>query len=380
MFDNSVQINLNPWISCVPTNKYILDDRFANIFKFPKIKYHSLNTNEYSLREMIDNLYDAELYSVAELINYKNIVSLAKTQLLTETENKTDIIPNSFINIYSEHLFNCILAIKQNKPKKKYIDIENIIYEKNIVLNTPYRVKQWLSKNPNITWDQLATASNRNLATDAAKSISIDADIKAFIIKNYNKNIPINEHTIINNSHLHNILVEQKDYLQKNYEKYMKCKNIHKIHSSLFNIVVIIYAIQTQHYYHITTKGNYLNKLVKGHEHISDNIIKYLDSSKATAEYINENILHDGIKMNIKFIDSDNSILEIKNSNISLKHIIYTTICHIIYNENQNQNKPIEFKYLNLLKGSITSYNFTLDNDKHECIKNYFSNRIVKQN
>ena len=366
-----IEFNTNPWFNLIPKNFYNIDKNFLQEFFFPKIKYIDLGDNEKRITKIIDRFDEYDLDQLSKIINFDN-----KKIIFHENIFKNDYSSNNnsfFLGKYLELLFQIINNIKLKRPNKKFHDIENIVNSvvnpNNIMEKVPINVSQWYSSNKkNITWDKF----------DNDKSI--DSSIKDFVNKNFSRKKELNHHTIINDSYFKWYILSKRNWISNIYNKYINCTNPYKIKKYKFFIIVINHSFETQHYYHIKTKGKMFSKILDHYENLINDLINFVFNNNYCFTDYNISINDEYFFGEADLIDKDNSIWEIKCVNeVTLKHFLQVIIYNIIYydliNNNKKKNKII-LKFINLIKGEIIFYQLDLSNKILTQFYNLFKQKL----
>jgi len=355
---NKYVFNINPWFALIPPELYINDTRYTKIFEFTKeIIDRKTDINEKRVYKILDKCQENDIYELAQLCDF-GIKESKKTITQLFNANTENVQCNIFLSKYLSALFFAYYNIINDKPPKQFHEIENIINLEKQICNQSKTFIYWYNTNKkNLTWDTYD--KNKNEYSD---------EITDTIDKYFNRNKELNEHTIVTDGFYKTYILSNIESIKKNYEQYLKCKNPIKIRKKLFDILVIIYAIETQHYFHVTNNGEKFIHIIQDDEYVElfDNIYTYLkqqniqiNKSQLQISYKNSDLI--GI---IDFIDNDNNIYEIKtSSDISLKHIIQQIIYYIIHNklfETPEQKHKITLNYINLLYGYETNVTVTL--------------------
>ena len=259
---------------------------------------------------------------------------------------------------YVENLFFANYFMNKNKCKKKFVDIENIINSEHIITDIPVTVSEWYYINRNhLSWEYFN--SNKH---------NIDKIIVDCINNNFNKNIKLSEHTIVNDSYFKSFILHLKDDISKNYKKYLKTKNAKKLRKYLFEITVVIYSLETQHYFHTANKGAKFRNILTLYKKMFRDIERF---AKNTSIDIHDNNIcvsnHDMVG-EIDFLENKNNkfiIWELKSvSDISLKHILQVMMYNIMYHDHVKQNNcVITCNFINFMKGEMIELTLNLSQD-----------------
>jgi hypothetical protein len=359
---DSLMFQTNPWFSKIPKKNYLVECRYDKKFKFPQLKYNNMSDSERRVTKIIDRMNEIQLDKMAELIGYnssfdKTVVFENKIQKQTVKifKDYSDIETESsiFLGKYVENLFNCYLNIRYNRSHKRYVDIENIGNSSCILTNVSYIASDWYYMNrAQLTWTKY----------DSMKD-TLDPLIVDFVEKKLDRKKNIAEYTIINDSYYQWCILKKKDRIKRIYNEYINCKDINKIHRKLFHVIVLLYSFETQHYFHVRDKGARFTNILDDFRDLFRAIKDY--ALTTGIEYIRTSVpvSKNGIIGEIDIIDSDNELWEIKcTSDISLKHIMQLFMYNIMYKDLKD-TKNIVLRFMNFLKGEITSVTIKLTNE-----------------
>jgi hypothetical protein len=346
--------NLNQWFSSIPKQYYIIDARYEKVFNYSKLNFRNMyNTKETKLWKLIDKLKYSDLYDISNILNFQNRNITEYKQIYTK--KYTNDATTLFLSKYTEHLFRALNNIKLNNPHNTMIDIENIINGKIIITNAPYIVTEWYAKNKHImTWALFDTLTN------------LDPLIKNTINRKFNRQKLFNEHIISINGYYQLYVLGQQKWISLIYKKYLKCNDMQKIRELLFYLIVIKHSIDTQHYFHIQTKGKKYKYILTTYKNMFDELEQYVINNDNNTKNIN--IEKWGIQ-SFSSINSDNILWNITCSNdVSLKHSINAIITYLMYTS--TNDNCININYLNLMKGEEITYSYNLSSDDIDKIIN----------
>ncbi len=357
--DGAPHFNTNQWFEKVPENLYQIDDRYAKTFYYSKLKYIDSMEKDNRLSKIIDNLDCYDLDCLSNLIGYQTKIIKYQKQIFKNDYSMIEKTSAIFLSKYTECLFKTLCEIKHNKPHTPFVDIENVIESDHIVVGLSEDICQWFYKNKKImTWDKFD------------KDDTIPKLTKDIINKNFDRNKHFNAHHISLNGYYQWFILDQKIRIKNLYQKYMKCRNSSQIREILFHLMVVIHGIDTQHYFHIKSKGKKYENILENFKNMFDEIEEYVDVIDHSFNMISENVSKWGIFSKIDMIDEYDNIWMIKCSNdISLKHTLQSIINFMMYSPvfpdcdfiPNDEIMEININYINLLKGEeITyQYNFT---------------------
>ena len=364
-----LEFNTNPWFDLVPKKLYNIDKNFTDEFFFPKLKYIDLGDNEKRITKIIDRFNEYDLDQLSKIINFDNKKIIFHEKIFNKDYSNTSF----FIGKYLELLFQIINNIKLKRPNKKFHDIENIVNSvinpNNIMEKVPINVSQWYSSNKkDITWEKFD------------KNTTIEPFIKEYINKNFSRSKELNQHTIINDSYFKWYILSKRNWISSIYNKYINCTNPYKIKKYVFFIIVINHSFETQHYYHIKTKGKIFSKIVDQYSDLIDELINFIFKNNYCFTDYNISITDENFFGEGDIIDKSNNLWEIKCVNeITLKHFLQVIIYNVIYLDLLNINKKkhkIILRFINLIKGEIIFYQLEISNKMLSQFYNIFKNKL----
>ena len=177
------------------------------------------------------------------------------------------------------------------------------------------------------------------------------------------------------------------DEIRKNYVEYLEEDKKTKIlRKCLFNITVIIYALETQHYFHAISKGEKFKYILKDYKDFFDNLEKFAFNTKINISENNVLLSKWGLVGEadiIEDIKNKKIIWEIKCvSDISLKHIIQVAMYNIMYYDldKVDISTTIEANFINFLKGDIINIKIPMTLEKINRIKEIFATTAKSSN
>ncbi len=369
------QFNTNPWFNHVPDNLYQIDDRFSKSFFFPKLQYIN-NQNKYTetqLSKIIEKLNCFDLDELSNLIGYQKKTIKFHRKIFQHDYSFMEKQHSIFLSKFTENLFHALYNIKMNRKHVSFNDIENVIETDIIVSGLTEETTKWYYQNrKNMTWDKF---NNDN---------RISKDIKDSISKSFDRTKPFNTHTIAVNGYYQWFILNQKIWIKNLYEKYLKCKNSSQIRELLFYLTVVLHGIDTQHYFHIKSKGKKYTHILEDYRDLFDEIEEYVETIDLDFISINEIVHKWGISSKLNLVDDNDKIWTVKCSNeITLKHILHSFINTLMYdgsilNEDFSFNEShsiVDVRFINLIKGDEICFTFDLQN---ETIKRIIDIIIIK--
>ena len=361
---------INKWFSLVPKKLYVSEYDEIN---FEKIGNYSLERTEKSLYKLIDGLSDKQLDALATIINYGNGIYKSDNKPVKEItkiyeSNYSDIekYTNMFFSKYIETIFNTYYRMTHGLPKKRYIDIENIINNKSIITNVTNQLYDWYYSNRNeLSWDKY----------DMIKD-TLDKNIMETINKKFNRSIEFKNHTIVSDKYFNSSIMVNNNIIKANYKKYLECDNIKTIRKYLFNVLTVVYSINTQHYFHVKSNGKKFKNDLKKFEKIFEKIYTYTKNCDLNFEQFNVHIEKFGLRAEIDHMEINKkkvNLWKIKaTSEITLKHVLQLLITNLMQFTYEHKKNTINLNFINLLKGEIVKFKFILSQKKISDIIKFF--------
>ena len=366
--EGNLTFQLNPWFELVPKECHVMDKRFEKFFKYPTVKPRDMGENEKRITKILDKLDEKSLDELAQICKYGTLGEKSEKVVtkMFDKDYSVTINSNMFLGKYVENLFFVYYNMKSKNPKKKYVDIENII-NKKVITDVSTIVSEWFYRNrENLTWDQFEKIKH-----------TLDKIIVDTVEKKFNKDQALQDHTIVNDGYFKAFILTLKNKIEENYNKYLNTENTKKVRTYLFNIMVILYSLETQHYFHALSKGEKFKNILVLCDDMFDKIKTF--AFETDLKFISNNVIVNklGLLGEIDLLTSDNKIWEIKcTSDISLKHILQVTIYNILYHDLED-NTTIESNFINFLKGEKISFKITLTKNEIAKIKEIFLKDLI---
>jgi hypothetical protein len=312
----------NPWFEYVPDELYDIDDRFSDKFFFPKLNYKQYPESDNRLGKLIDKLNCYDLDQISDLLKFNTRIIKYEHKIFKSDYSMMEKPSAIFLSKYSEALFHALYNIKMNRPHTPFTDIEHILEGDNIVTGVSDETVEWYNKNKKImTWKTF----------DA--SASIPSQIKESINKSFDRKKEFNTHIISINGYYQLFILGQKIWIKNLYKKYLKCKNSSQIREILFYLMVIKHSIDTQHYFHIKSKGKKYEHILIDFKDLFDDIEQYVDETEHNFISNNYVVTRWNIVSRVDMIDNKENVWTIKcSSEISLKHTLHSLISTLMYN------------------------------------------------
>ncbi len=370
--DGNMNFQLNPWFSKIPKSCYTMDKQYEKYFKFPQIKPHDMRENERKVTKIIDKFDEKTLDELAQICQYGSSNANKQKQITNIFEKECSSLSSSiFLGKYVENLFFALYRMQHKMEKRKYIDIENIINSEHIVMDIPVSVSEWYYANrDHLSWETF----------DVEKS-GMDKIIVECVEKKFNRSRKLAEHTIVNDGYFKSFILSISNEIKSNYERYMKTKSKNIIRKCLFNISVIMYSLETQHYFHAISRGEKFKHILKDCKDMFSEMEKYVANMKIK-------ILNTNVALSKWNLIGEVDLLEEKGNNqiiweikcvsdISLKHILQVLMYNIMFNYDKYQNNGngeffVEINFINFLKGEMINIKIPMNMEKIDKIKDIF--------
>ena len=361
--ENKKSLNLNHWFNEVDRDDYDIysHDNHYDTLIFPPLKYNNEPMFDNRITRIIDNIPIEILNEIANLINYDNIDKNI-IKIYDYNFSKIEYVSPIFLGKYVESLFVNLINIKNNKSKKDYYDIENIINSENLIECDNQATYDWIVKNKsNMIWDKFDNIC-RDLPSNIQNTLLI------FKSKNKNNLKQFNEYTpVMNNAYyieIMNLCLDKIQNFYRKYKKYNKIDDFNKLKKIQFYCEMFHHALSTQHYYHIKNNGEKFKSLLYLYDDMFNQIKNYvLDMQYNFVEH-NKIIENFNLIGEIDIINDCNELFEIKvTQQINLKHILQLLMYNIMY-EYDRENYKLNF--INFMKGEEIIININLDKENKD--------------
>lgn len=372
--EGNLTFQLNPWFEEIPKECYVMDQRLEKFFKYPALKPRDMGENERRITKILDKLDEKTLDELAQICKYGKIDK--ECTKIFDKDYSVTLNSNMFLGKYVENLFFVYYSMKNGAQKKRYPDIENII-NKRIITDVSSKVSEWYYKNKNdLSWEEY----------DKNKG-ELEKIITDTVENKFNRNQPLNEHTIVNDGYFKAFILSLRNRIEENYKKYLSTDNGKKIRIYLFNIMVIMYSLDTQHYFHALSKGKKFKDILVLCNDMFNKIREFAETIDIVFESSNVLVNRYGLLGEIDFLSEDNHIWEIKcTSDISLKHMLQVLMYNILHfdlenydiskNDNGDDKIKIHIRFINFLKGEKLIFTIPLTKSEILRIKEIFLGTI----
>lgn len=349
----------NQWFHKIPKKLYHIDKRFSKYFKFSELSYCDYMEKEMNLTKIIDDIDCKTLDNISTILDFDNRKYTYYSKIFTKDYTSIEKISSLFLGKFTTNLFIALYNIKMNRKHKTYPEIESILGT-NIVTGLSNSAINWYYKNRNnMTWDKFNNDT------------SIESYIKSNIYHHFDKKQEFKSHIVVINGYYQWYILDKINWIKKIYHKYLKCKNSKRIRELLFYITVIIHSIETQHYFHIKTKGKRYKQILTDFSDMFDEIEIYVNNIDKSFIDFDISVNRWNITSSIDMVEDNDNIWTIKCSeDISLKHTIKAILQTLMYNKDLLNDDitlsefiKINLTFLNLLKGTVCCYTYQINSE-----------------
>ena len=140
----------------------------------------------------------------------------------------------------------------------------------------------------------------------------------------------------------------------------------------LFSIMVMTYSLETQHYFHVKTKGKKFKHILTLCSDLFDQVEQFAITT--TLNFTDFNLcIGNGLNIGeldaLEKCDEKINIWEFKcTSEISLKHILQVLMYNIVYNKldclDDHEEYEVTTNFINFLKGEIVNIKILVNKEK----------------
>lgn len=345
-FEGNFTFQLNPWFDLIPKKCYSMDQQLQKFFKYPNVNPKNMSNNENKTTKLLDRISEELLDELSMICKYKKTI-----EKIYDKDFSVTITSNVFLGKYVENLFSVYYAMDNIKERKKYIDIENII-NKSIITNVSITVNEWFYRNrEHLTWEKY---EHDKLCGVLDKLIIDTVDQK------FNKAQPLKDHTIVNDGYFKAFILSLREKIEENYKKYLATTSTKKIKKYLFDIMVILYSLNTQHYFHALNNGKKFKNMLVVCDELFDSVKNFAYTLNMNFTQQNVLVEKDNLIGEIDLLTNTGEIWEIKcTADITLKHLLQVLMYNLLQNDYTQENSTINVNFINFLKGEKNI--FTMD-------------------
>jgi hypothetical protein len=348
-----IEIKLNPWFKEIPKDLYNFDG--VDEIVFPELFEKDKKDVDRSVTKLLNKLSEEDLDNLCNIYEFEKIEKKV-TKLYNVNIKDDNFISPIFLGRFIEAIFVTFYRLSHNMDKYTFPEIEKLINtEKIIRTNYAKRIlTDWFSVNKNLTWEEYDRIKN-----------TYSKDLNDQINKFFDRKYKLNKHLIVSDGFYDDYIIKNKDKIKQNYELYIKTKNMSKLIECVFNIVLLNYVLETQHYFHMSNDGLKFRDIFNIYDKLISNVIKVAKNSKH--KFINNiNITYEDIEGEIDLLTDDNIIYEIKCvKDINIKHFLQVLTYNVMKNnliEETGDIKKIVINFYNLYRG--VEINYCLKTDK----------------
>jgi hypothetical protein len=316
----NIEIKLNPWFKEIPKELYNFDG--VDELTFPELFEKDKRDIEHSVTKLLNKLSEEDLDNLCNMYNFENIEKKI-TKLYSVNIKDDNFISPIFLGRFMEFIFVTFYRLSHNMEKYIFPEIEKIINtEKIIRTNYAKRIlTDWFNVNKNLSWEEYDRVKN-----------TYSPDLNEQINKFFDRKYKLNKHLIVADGFYDDYIIKNKDKIKKNYDNYLKTKNKSKLIESVFNIVLLNYVLETQHYFHMSNDGTKFRDLLNIYDKLINNVIKFAKNNKNN--FINNvNITYEDIEGEIDLLTDNGEIYEIKCvKDINIKHFLQVLTYNVMHN------------------------------------------------
>jgi hypothetical protein len=259
--------------------------------------------------------------------------------------------------------------MRTNSERKKYVDIENIINLKFIITDVPIVVSEWFYINRNhLTWELFDN--------DKVIPNKIDRVIIECVEQKFSREQELSKHTMVTDGYFRSFILSMTQQIKNNYEKYLTTQSTTRIRKYLFYLIVILYSLETQHYYHVVSRGKKFKNILSVYSDLFNKIQEFAYST--TFDFVKNNIpiTKWGLVGEIDLIENNCNeavIWEIKCvSDITLKNILQVLLYNMMFCNDIIQKNNISVNFINFLKNEIIRIKINMTTTEVDRIKQIF--------
>jgi hypothetical protein len=361
-----IDYKFNKWFDEIPKSCYKIDAMHEDVFKFQEIRSYDMGSNEKRISKIIDKMSEVTLDRLSTICKYgcgSTIIEQATKitqQVYSNKPPDVEIKNPVFFTKYIKNLFHSVYCIKHNLPKNKYTDVENITDSQNIVTDVPSVVTEWFFSNrTTLSWELF----------DEQKDI-LDPYLVEVVETKFNRACELKDHTIVNDGYFKSFILSNRLIISENYKKYITCNNTVKLRKYLFNIVLLLHALDTQHYFYVANKGKKFKHILKDYAMIFNELDMYVYQTDMIMSDSNVAVMKMDFVGMVDFVeqtDESNVLWEMKcSTEITLKNVLQLLMYNIMYDNmilTTLDTSNIQLNFLNLLKGTTTCITLSLSHE-----------------
>lgn len=323
---------LNPWFAKIPEKFYDTKEIFGKFEihqqNYYKSRYTTLS-KPYISQDKLYNIFN----------NFISKINIKKERIVND-ESLEDIKINAFTDRYLKLLYKSMLG----ENKVKYPELDTLSTTVSIIDDAPNFVRRWFFYNKKrIDWNKF---------DDEVSKSKISSRIAEFIDNNFNRDIALSNNIISTGSYYSNYIINNREWIKKKYEGYLKATDSGSIIKGTFYTTLIKYALDTNHYYHITTKGKSYKPILRNIEAAADSILSFVEKLSIKPKGFDIEVQTDAGKEYIDIIDVDNQPYFIElDTSFSVKSIIRGIQLVL---SNSYKNGPVKLNFIHPLTFTVS--------------------------
>jgi thymidine kinase len=358
---------INPWFQLIPPNLYEVSEGFENI-KYPELEFKNDTFIDASVTKIISKFNEETLDYLSNIIGYETSMVRENKKMFKYIQPDT-IQSTSFLGQYTEAIFHISQSILKNTYKKRYYNIEKIIYAQKIIFDANRNITNWYENASRLmNWTQYEIEKNTN---------RIDKDIIDYVEKKFDKSCDFSKHLLVNDPYFNISIIKRIDKIKKKYESYLSSRDFKQLKKDIFYIILVLHSIDTHHYFHVDNKGINFKNILESYDPLFNLIFNYVKNSTEIFDCNSGYIFNYDLKGEVDIIDENDEYVEIKCvKDIGLKHVLQLLVYNIMKLGEINKEIIYKFnlRFFNFLKGEEVK--IQIETDKVSEIIELFINNI----
>ena len=345
---------INPWFQLISPNLYEVSEGFENV-KYPELEFKNDTFIDASVTKIISKFNEEMLDYLSNIIGYETTMIRENKRMFKYIQPDT-IQSTSFLGQYTEAIFHISQSILKNTYKKRYYNIEKIIYAQKIIFDANRNITNWYenaSRLMNWTQYEIEKSSGR-----------IDKDIVDYVEKKFDKSCDFSKHLLVNDPYFNVSIIKRIDKIKKKYESYLSSRDFRQLKKDIFYIILVLHSIDTHHYFHVDNNGVNFKNILESYDSLFNLIFNYVKKSTEIFDCNAGYIFNYDLKGEVDIIDENGEYVEIKCvKDIGLKHVLQLLVYNIMKLGEINKDMIYKFnlRFFNFLRGEEVSIQIEMD-------------------